>query len=44
MLITIISTAAVAVIITAVLGFALIPWLRKLKFGQTILDIRQWAE
>ena len=39
MLITIISTAAVAVIITAVLGFALIPWLRKLKFGQTILDI-----
>ena len=39
MLITIISTAAAAVIITAVLGFALIPWLRKLKFGQTILDI-----
>lgn len=39
MLITVISTAAVAVIITAVLGFALIPWLRKLKFGQTILDI-----
>ena len=39
MLITIISTAAAAVIITAVLGLALIPWLRKLKFGQTILDI-----
>ena len=39
MLLTIISTAAVAVIVSAVLGFALIPWLRKLKFGQTILDI-----
>ncbi|MBP3854613.1 MAG: phospho-N-acetylmuramoyl-pentapeptide-transferase [Ruminiclostridium sp.] len=39
MLLTIISTAAAAVIISAVLGFALIPWLRKLKFGQTILDI-----
>lgn len=25
--------------VTAVLGFVLIPWLRKLKFGQTILDI-----
>ena len=25
--------------ITAALGFVIIPWLRKLKFGQTILDI-----
>ncbi len=25
--------------ITALLGFVIIPWLRKLKFGQTILDI-----
>ena len=25
--------------ITALLGFIMIPWLRKLKFGQTILDI-----
>lgn len=25
--------------ITGVLGFVMIPWLRKLKFGQTILDI-----
>ncbi len=39
MLLSIIATAAVAVIVSAVLGFVLIPWLRKLKFGQTILDI-----
>ncbi len=39
MLLTIIATSAVAAIITAGLGFLLIPWLRKLKFGQTILDI-----
>ena len=25
--------------VTTVLGFFMIPWLRKLKFGQTILDI-----
>ncbi len=31
------SVAAFAV--TALLGFVMIPWLRKLKFGQTILDI-----
>ncbi len=30
---------AAAFIVTVVLGFAMIPWLRKLKFGQTILDI-----
>ncbi|MCR4616217.1 MAG: phospho-N-acetylmuramoyl-pentapeptide-transferase [Clostridiales bacterium] len=36
----IISLAAVAAfIVTALLGFAFIPWLHKLKFGQTILDI-----
>lgn len=39
MLLTMIATAAVSVIITAVLGFAVVPWLHKLKFGQTILDI-----
>jgi len=32
-------TALIAVIITFVLGFPLIPALRRLKFGQTILDI-----
>ena len=30
---------AAAVAVTAILGFVMIPWLRKLKFGQTILDI-----
>lgn len=39
MLLPIIVTAAVAVVITGLLGLVLIPWLRKLKFGQTILDI-----
>ena len=39
MLLTIISTAFTAAVVTFLLGFALIPWLRKLKFGQTILDI-----
>ena len=39
MLLTIIVTAAVAVAVSALLGIALIPWLVKLKFGQTILDI-----
>ena len=40
------KTAAVILIagvaglaVTGVLGFVMIPWLRKLKFGQTILDI-----
>ncbi|MBQ2847391.1 MAG: phospho-N-acetylmuramoyl-pentapeptide-transferase [Clostridia bacterium] len=33
-------TAGIAgLVITGVLGFIMIPWLRKLKFGQTILDI-----
>jgi len=32
-------TAAAAIILTAALGFPLIPMLRRLKFGQTILDI-----
>ncbi len=31
--------AAAAFLVTALLGFAFIPWLHKLKFGQTILDI-----
>lgn len=35
-----ILTAGIAgFVITGVLGFVMIPWLRKLKFGQTILDI-----
>lgn len=39
MLVTVIGTALTAVIITGLLGILIIPWLRKLKFGQTILDI-----
>lgn len=34
-----IFTALIALVITAVLGMALIPYLHRLKFGQTILDI-----
>ena len=34
-----IITAVIAFGVTAGLGFVIIPWLRKLKFGQTILDI-----
>lgn len=37
--VAIIITAVIAFGITAGLGFVIIPWLRKLKFGQTILDI-----
>lgn len=33
------STAFLSFLIAFLLGFVLIPWLRKLKFGQTILDI-----
>ena len=33
------STAILSFLIAFLLGFVLIPWLRKLKFGQTILDI-----
>lgn len=33
------ATAVLSFLIAFVLGFAVIPWLRKLKFGQTILDI-----
>lgn len=39
MLWTIIITAAISLIISGALGFVFIPVLRKLKFGQTILDI-----
>ncbi|MCR4926256.1 MAG: phospho-N-acetylmuramoyl-pentapeptide-transferase [Clostridiales bacterium] len=35
----IILAVAIAFVITAALGFVMIPWLHKLKFGQTILDI-----
>ena len=31
--------AAAAALVTALLGLAIIPWLRKLHFGQTILEI-----
>lgn len=31
--------AVIGFAVTAALGFIIIPWLRKLKFGQTILDI-----
>lgn len=34
-----IMTGIISFGVTAVLGFVLIPWLHKLKFGQTILDI-----
>ena len=37
--VAIIITAVISFGITAGLGFVIIPWLRKLKFGQTILDI-----
>ncbi len=33
------ATAILSFLIAFLLGFVLIPWLRKLKFGQTILDI-----
>ena len=39
MTVAIIISAIIAFGITAALGFVVIPWLRKLKFGQTILDI-----
>ncbi len=34
-----IMTGIISFGVTAVLGFVMIPWLHKLKFGQTILDI-----
>lgn len=37
--VAIIISVVIAFGITAALGFVIIPWLRKLKFGQTILDI-----
>ena len=39
MSIAILISVVVAFGITAALGFVIIPWLRKLKFGQTILEI-----
>ena len=33
------TTVVLSFLIAFLLGFVLIPWLRKLKFGQTILDI-----
>ena len=37
--IMVIISIVIAFGITAALGFVIIPWLRKLKFGQTILEI-----
>ena len=37
--IALIISIIIAFGVTAGLGFVIIPWLRKLKFGQTILDI-----
>ena len=37
--IALIISVIIAFGVTAGLGFVIIPWLRKLKFGQTILDI-----
>lgn len=37
--VAIIISLIVAFAVTGALGFIIIPWLRKLKFGQTILDI-----
>ena len=37
--VALIMTAVLSFLIAFLLGFVLIPWLRKLKFGQTILDI-----
>ena len=39
MTVAVIISVIIAFGITAALGFVIIPWLRKLKFGQTILDI-----
>ncbi|MBQ7543067.1 MAG: phospho-N-acetylmuramoyl-pentapeptide-transferase [Clostridia bacterium] len=38
-IVAIILAAVLSFGVTAALGFAVIPWLHKLKFGQTILDI-----
>ena len=43
--VTVIVAAVVAFTVTALLGFIVIPYLRKLKFGQTILEIGpKWHE
>lgn len=39
MTVAIIITAVISFGVTAGLGFVIIPWLKRLKFGQTILDI-----
>ncbi len=39
----VIMAGVVGLTVTGVIGFVMVPWLRKLKFGQTILDIGpQW--
>lgn len=37
-ILALVLSGAAALGITAILGYGIIPWLRKLKFGQTILD------
>ncbi len=36
---SIFATAFVGVALTTILGYWLIPWLKKIKYGQTINDI-----
>ena len=38
-IVSVLISLVVAFAVTAGLGFVIIPWLRKLHFGQTILDI-----
>ena len=37
--VAIILCAVLGFVVSALLGIVLVPWLHKLKFGQTILDI-----
>ena len=37
--VAIIMVGVIGLLATGIIGFAMVPWLRKLKFGQTILDI-----
>ncbi len=37
--VAVLTAIVIAFGVTALLGFVVVPWLRKLKFGQTILDI-----
>ena len=35
----VIMAGVIGLAVTGILGFVMVPWLRRLKFGQTILDI-----